>query len=152
MFRFQFGNARWRAVLVFERMYKKNGLKKTFMKWLYPGEDSPDLDNDLAFIKELILGRPLSGKVGEVQNWVLHGVAVATHTYIYMHTRQASVTSLYFAVQDYKSGKKLFFYKVTILLFRWLILIVHLYVILQKIGLVYIWHVKLLALHQHQAD
>ena len=60
------------------------------MKWLYPGEDNPDLDNDLAFIKELILGRPLSGKVGAVQNWVLHGVAVATHTYIYNYAYQAS--------------------------------------------------------------
>lgn len=64
----QFGNARWRAVLVFQQMYEENGLEKKFIKWMYPGQDSPgpDLDNDLTFIKELILGRPLSGQVGTV--------------------------------------------------------------------------------------
>lgn len=43
---------------------------------MYPEEDSPDLDDGLAFIKELILGRPLNGKVGCM--WVCM-VAVYTH-------------------------------------------------------------------------
>lgn len=71
-FLFQFGNARWRAVKVFEQMYEKNELKKSFIRWMHPEEDSPDLDDDLTFIKELILGRPLNGKVGAVFP-VLHG-------------------------------------------------------------------------------
>lgn len=57
-------------------MYEKNELQKSFIKWMYPEEDSPDLDDDLAFIKELILGRPLNGKVGCM--WVCM-VAVYTH-------------------------------------------------------------------------
>ena len=47
-------------------MYEKNDLKKSFIRWMHPEEESPDLDDDLTFIKELILGRPLNGKVGAV--------------------------------------------------------------------------------------
>jgi len=92
---------------------------------MHPEEESPDLDDDLTFIKELILGRPLNGKVGAVFLRCVWVCMVAVYTHMHLLSDSESCTSLYIVVQEYKGRKKLFFYKVTLLPFIQLIPHIH---------------------------